>query len=377
MNELPANFGGIYASPIFMFAELAILFQEYNWLTTHYKETDRSELKASSVRVINEILGRSYDHIQIYSTSAEDVEFYAPYVVAFRGNSRIDSSMMSQGELWVHYVLSWLLDTEANPGDLLLLDEPESFLAPRAQRPFIDEMARQALANESQLIIGTHSPEVLARFPLDNIRMCINSDDGVRVIKPSSVVQIRESIGLETAIRMVILVEDELAATLLRGLFIPVDRHRASNRRLEVVAAEGEATVIRGLEALQKLRRLNCAGVLDADQKARPANARGLPVYFLPGASAPEIELTSAAGRAADVLANRLSVAPNDVRAAISACSGMDHQRWMSVIAGHLSLPEPVLVHELVQVWLLEPQISEAAAILVQSLRARLLSPSD
>jgi AAA domain, putative AbiEii toxin, Type IV TA system len=374
-NELPANFGGVYASPIYMFAELAILFQNYSWETTHFGETDRSELKTSRVRVINEILGRSYDHIQIYSKSDEDAQFYGPYVVASGGDSRIDSSMMSQGELWVHYVLSWLLDIEASLGDLLLLDEPESFLAPRAQRPFIDEMARQVLANESQLIIGTHSPEVLARFPLDNIRMCINSDDGIRVIKPSSVVQIRESIGLETAIRMVILVEDELAATLLRGLFARYDI--ALNRETEVVAAEGEATVIRGLEALQKLRRLNCAGVLDADQKARPANARGLPVYFLPGASAPEIELTSAAGRAADVLANRLSVAPNDVRAAISACSGMDHQRWMSVIAGHLSLPEPVLVHELVQVWLLEPQISEAAAILVQSLRARLLSPGD
>jgi predicted ATP-dependent endonuclease of OLD family len=134
------------------------------------------------------------------------------------GSKIFDNTSMSQGELWVHYV-RWFLEHQVDKGNLALLDEPEAFLAARGHRPFIDEIARHALSRDLQIIIGTHSAEVLSRFPITNIRMCVQDGNGIRVVTPESHLKIRENIGLETPVHGLVLVEDEMAGQLLSGIF--------------------------------------------------------------------------------------------------------------------------------------------------------------
>jgi AAA domain, putative AbiEii toxin, Type IV TA system len=355
------------ASPLQLFNELYMIFQDYNSMLRSLADDPGKDLPKAKLHVLSNITGRSYDRVTVYSAHLADQEFgvNVPYITAAVGDQILDSSMMSQGELWVLYVLNGYLEGEANDGSLVLFDEPEAFLATRAQRPFIDQAARQALALDAQMLISTHSPEVLARFPLPNIRMCIPGNDGVRIIRPASMVQIRESIGIETPVRVLVLVEDELAREILLTLFARYDR--ALTREAEIAPAGGEAQVRNGIRILRGVQRLSCLGVLDGDKQA----ATGHPVLVLPGTSFPEDELVAAATREAGWLVSRMGVNLDDLMAAVSSCRGLDHQYWLKNIARSLGFEQSVITYEFIQAWLRDTRIAEEAGVLVRNIRAQ------
>jgi hypothetical protein len=122
------------------------------------RDFERS-LTKTELGIVRNILGRTYDRIAVRSTfMGADINdrFYVPFISAVLGSKEYDNTSMSQGELWVHYV-SWFLEREIDAGNLALLDEPESFLTARGQRPFIDSIAHQALRR------GKHSgPRLLS-----------------------------------------------------------------------------------------------------------------------------------------------------------------------------------------------------------------------
>ena len=130
--------------------------------------------------MLNNILGRRYDAVTVRDGHVDD-EVDMPFISARLGAKIFDNTTMSQGELWVHYI-SWFLEAAEDKGHLALIDEPESFLAAQGRREFIDYIARAALRNDRQVVIGTHSPEILSRFPLANVRMCIPGDSGTQYI---------------------------------------------------------------------------------------------------------------------------------------------------------------------------------------------------
>ena len=367
-NDLPESYGPVHASPVSMLAELGMLYQEYSGIDRTHGSDKRYDLRQSQVKAMNNILGKSYDRIRVEPRPflANEVA-YAAYVTAYSGDKETDSAAMSLGELWVHHTLHYSLSTEADENDLVLLDEPESFLAARAQRPFIDEVARIALAKNLQVLIGTHSPDILARFPLSNIRMCVRSSDGIRVVTPRSIGAIREVVGVETAIRLIILVEDDTAREILRLILARFDL--ALTRECEVVAAGGEAMVIRGLQVLRNASRLRSVGILDADQRYR-AEDNDLKIFYLPGDGSPETELISVAIRNPRRIAKRLSRTSEDVETAISLCEGREHQYRLNTIAEFLGLAESELRYELAQLWLREQRISRQAERLVLKIRS-------
>jgi hypothetical protein len=364
------SFSAWCASPLYAFAELAVIFQDYYFIRQYAESEAGRDLKSANLKAIANILGRSYDRLTVrpaYFDPESKSGAYVPYITASLGGQVLESSMMSQGELWTHYVLNWFLENDVKKGHLALLDEPEAFLAARAQRPFIDEVARQALSKSSQVIIATHSPEVLARFPLDNIRMCIASNEGIRIVKPSSTVEMRECIGIETPIRMLVLVEDELSREILQILFARYDRALA--RETEIVPVDGAGEVKNGLRILKHIDKLSCVGVFDADERAKAIVAER-PAFFLPGASFPEDELLSAVSRETTWIAARINVTADDLMVAASTCRGSDHQYWLKKFATRLGLSEAAVIYELVQAWMRDKKIAAGAERLVKNIRS-------
>ena len=159
-----------------------------------------------------------------------------PFISAHLGSKALDNTVMSQGELWAHYT-NWFLESESDRGHLALLDEPEAFLASQGRRPLIDNIARLALGNDRQFMIGTHSPEMLARFPLSHVRMCVPSEAGTRIVTPQSLVQVHDCVGIETPIRSLAFVEDDLAKILLSAIFARFDI--ALTREVEIIPVGG------------------------------------------------------------------------------------------------------------------------------------------
>nr|BFE64989.1 hypothetical protein GCM10020063_095150 [Dactylosporangium thailandense] len=365
---LTANWWPSYCGPIYAFAELNNL-EDYIRTEDRLSDCKHSNLSPEDLRGLKNILGRSYDRVTVYTfptESADDLghDYPIPLVFAEHGGKVIDSSKMSTGELWVHYLL-WFL-REAEEGTFVLIDEPEAFIASRGHRALADEIARYCLRKDLQLLVATHSPDILSRFPLSHVRMCIRSSEKIEIVRPTSLVQLRDAVGVESAVRGLVLVEDDMAVHVLRSVLGDFDV--SLTRELEIVPAFGEANVIAGLRSFESSSRIAVVAVLDGDQRNSIKDSPRL--FFLPGKRSPEDELLDLTKNGLERLAGIIGRPVTDISATLSNLAGLDHQYQLRKLAEELGVPESFIRHALVKTWLNRPEIRNAASNLVDALRS-------
>lgn len=350
-----------YVSPAAAFAGLLIYFQEYPF--TNEQLGQGRPYSRTEVSALRRILGKDVQAAQVFSVDLEMGD--VPHFTMRIDGRTFDSTMMSLGELWVNYVVGW---KAAAGRRALLVDEPESFLAQRAVRPFLDEIARKALSTDSQIIVATHSSSVLERFPLGNILMCLPGSGGIQVVTPTSAAEVRDAVGVETPIRGVILVEDEFAAALLSAVLS--DLSLGLLREVDIVACGGMSEVKAGLRVLGRSKRMPVIGVLDGDQRAIGGDS-GLGLLYLPGTESPEQELLKVARSQTDLVARRVSRSEHQILIAIQSIADQDHQYWLDSIAQRLGLDSSVLRRALYDQWLCDMLIrSQAESLTTSILRA-------
>jgi hypothetical protein len=375
-RDLGDSFSVWYTGPLQAFTDINFMFDNYyNGRDLGSREDPSRELTADELRSVRNILGRSYQRLSVINADADG--FKVPYFSGMLQSKEIDSSAMSNGELWVHYI-NWWIEDIIPEGSSALIDEPEAFLAARSRRPFIDQICAQVLRKKMQLIIGTHSPEILARFPLDNTRMCIADPNGIQVVEPGSLLQIQDIVGMRVPIRGLILVEDDLAKQVLSEIFGQYDV--ALTREVEIIPAGGASNVIAGLRILRKMSRLSTVGILDADEHDEPGRGAvtnigpaSPPVFSLPGNGSPEEELLSAARRETARIAKNMGRTVTDITIAIDSCRNLDHQYQLRHLSSQLGRTESAIVFMLTQAWLRDARIRRQAETLVKDIR-RLLS---
>jgi hypothetical protein len=366
------SFVASYVDPYGALNLLSYMYDNYDFSSKVGEQERQRNLTRAELDSIRNILGRTYEKITLRSACIDDGnpdDIHIPFITGVLGSRSLDNTAMSQGELWVHYV-SWFLENELNEGGLALIDEPEAFLAARGRRPFIDHVAYHALRRHLQIIVGTHSPEVISRFPLENIRMCIPGKDGISVLKPKSLVQIRDYIGIETSVRGIALVEDDLAKRLLGIIFAQHDT--ALTREIEIVSVGGESEVVNGLRILGCMSQLKCFGVLDADQRSQSQAAPGAlkgPGLFLPGSSSPEDELLASALEHVQWIAEMMTLNVDSIIAAVNTSNSLDHQYRLPSVAKQLGCTEEVLTYVLAQAWLRQINIAKEAQNLAITIR--------
>ena len=374
-SDVRDSFGAWYIDPLLAFVWLNYMYDNFDFTSKIKRSDHERHLSKPDIRALRNILGRDYDSVTIRSALIEDGtddELILPSVVAKLGAKTFDNTAMSQAELWVHYV-SWFLKEKIDKGGLALIDEPEAFIAARGRRPFIDYVCHQALRRDLQLIIGTHSPEILSRFPLANIRMCVSGEDGIQIIKPESLFQIHESIGIETSVKGIVLVEDKFAEQVLSALFARYDT--ALTREIDIIPVNGASNVTAGVKLHENANRLSCIGVLDGNERHNPIDlpenyARS--ILFLPGEKSPEDEVLTSALMHASQIAETTGTRADNIIAAISSCQDLDHQYRIGAIARQLGYPEVVLTSVLVQAWLRQPMVAQQAEHLATEIRRRL-----
>jgi len=354
-----------YCGPVYAFTELHGM-DDHIRSESELTDCERYDLSADELRGLKGILGRQYDRVSVYRLPTDLVNGFdhpIPAVFAERTGRAIDNRKMSVGELWVHYLL-WSL-REMEDGGLALIDEPESHISGRGQRALMDEVARYCLKKNLQLIVATHSPEILSRIPLRNMRMCVPSRDGTKVIQPTSITQIQDTVGILPRIKGIALVEDDAAATILRAVMNRFDASLA--REFEIIAAGGEANVLAGLRSMRSASRIVVVGILDGDQRSSTGSEANL--HFLPGTRTPEMELLDLAEDDQARLAERLGKSANELSVALSNATMLDHQYQIPRLAAELAIPEQLLWHSLVLEWLQDPELLQMATDLIDRLR--------
>ncbi len=305
------------------------------------KHTEASAEKFDEERLsrLSSILGHRYDEAKI---ALADVDSNRKIPVLQRANSPYSGYHQGQGET----TIAELIQADLPKYGLILIDEIESSLHPRAQRRLIRDLAVVCRERELQIILTTHSPYVLEELPKE-ARIQIFEQDGRR--------QAMIGVSPEFALSHMddnphpeceIYVEDDASKTLLTEILSQNDRDLAS--RLLITTA-GSASVGYQLGQMVENRRFPRAVgvVLDGDCKEAPG------CCLLPGNEPPEAmvfeELSAIAW--GDLWIKLLRDATEISDACDNAMTLSDHHDWVEAAARKLMVGSNVLWHAMCAEW--------------------------
>ena len=248
------------------------------------------------------------------------------------------------------------------PGDsILLIEEPESFIAARSQSALMDVIAKFALERGLWVVVTTHAAGVLAAVPREHVNLVFRESGAVHVKANPTDQDLSRAVGLPLKPPVVVLVEDRVAEALLRSivrLLRPGLVHQ-----LDIRIAGSIDNVVKALELIPKAGQISHIGVLDGDARERVRES-GFEHAFLPGLDAPERFLRDAAAGKAPALADRLGVPPADLALLMSNLEGEEHHDWLRGLCNGLGRTTVEVVDQIVRVWIDEAGTEECETML-------------
>ena len=125
---------------------------------THHKEDSSVLFDKDRLERFSQVMGRPYRMAKMALTDA-DAKRQVP--VLAQQEAEYSGFHQGQGET----TIAELLEADMPPYSLLLIDEIESSLHPRAQRRLIRDLAEKCREREWQIVLTTHSPYVLEELP--------------------------------------------------------------------------------------------------------------------------------------------------------------------------------------------------------------------
>ena len=397
-SYIPKGFHPIYLSTGQMFADMHYQLQNSGPLEENEIDCDDDysfslayEYDDAGLDALERVLYRTYRSVKVYLNN-----YGFLHVVAQTAEGRtIDSSMMSFGEFWVHWVLGWDGVHLDDPSPRLI-DEPESFLASRGHKAFIEELFYRSSRRGSQLIVSTHSPDILARFPLSHIRLCTQTPNGVQVDQPRDVGHIRRDLDLKHPLRAVVLVEDDLARCVLEAILTKFDdrllqevevaavsvRSDTQSRTREIcpdseqiscAANMSRNIVVDGLRALTAVQRVRHMGVLDGNARSYiDTMSIGVPVCFMPGTRKCFQELAHVAEIHADAIGEDVGISESEVLGASTRYAASERSDWILKFGKQLGFSgiENPLTRALVRIWVGSVGVHDEARTMVNEIRS-------
>ncbi|WP_081656598.1 ATP-dependent nuclease [Brevibacillus thermoruber] len=167
---------------------------------------------------------------------------------------------------------------------LLIIDEVEASLHPKAQRRLIRFLLWFSRQKRVQIILSTHSPYVLQELPKEARILLHPSPTGINVVYGISPEFAMSRLDEDDQPELQLFVEDKSSEVMIREIIRSTDITDDIIRRLSFIDV-GPANVVRLLGALAINKKLpyKALGVLDGDCDESPGCIK------LPGDSAPEI----------------------------------------------------------------------------------------
>lgn len=175
------------------------------------------------------------------------------YSDAFAGSGE------SAATLLVHNIL------KASNGSLILLDEPETSLHPRAQQRMLEFLAHQAVRKSLQIVMTTHSQYLAERLPQKAIKVLVLESDGVQVRTNLSVNEALHEISTLSFGRT-ILVEDKRAQHVVIEA-LKLESSQALKDFQVVVRDGGTATIYRDIQAYATSGSKDVFVIFDGDHE--------------------------------------------------------------------------------------------------------------
>jgi predicted ATPase len=281
------------------------------------------------------IIGKDYQKCETYEL---DLESYGviPYFKVVSDGVEYGSEAMGLGEISVHYLLWNLQRIEKN--SVVLMEEPETYLAPRSQEALLDVIAKIVADKRLWVILTTHSPSIIRNIPMEHVRILSRVNESVEVFTPSNGSQYMDSLGLKPQKLGVIIVEDRCARELTKcwlGRFDP-----SILQEYEVVDVGSKENIYQQLRGFPYVGSwLKLFGIFDGNERGRIGEVQHTWNYsFLPGEDAPELLLK----RIAKSMRKKLSeISGRDlhrINIALHGLDGRNHHDWIVEFPRQLGL---------------------------------------
>ena len=240
------------------------------------------ELSSAQVDAVSRILGRRYEAITVLAHRYFDFE--GSSVLLHASGLNYSEAFAGSGEFAVVTLVQAV--TEAPPGSLILLDEPEVSLHPGAQLKLMSFIRAQAKAGLHQFVLSTHAPEIVRDLPGEAIKVFQASpvDGKIELVsQKSDPAEAFFRLGVPSPDARIVYVEDALARAIVERAVRVLGEAAHTRVRIEVLPGGAGAIQVRMIPALA-LSGAQCLVLLDGDQrKALPASVDDIPDSALRG----------------------------------------------------------------------------------------------
>jgi predicted ATPase len=327
---------------------------------TKHEEKSSEDFEPTRVKRLSNVLGRLYDAAKMALTTIDDIRkvpVLSKQGVTYSGyNSGAGETTITE-----------FLKADFPKYGLILIDEIESSLHPRAQRRLIRELAEICRERELQIILTTHSPIILEELPLEARLYVMETANSRQVISSVSPQFAMTKMDDETYPECDLYVEDRAAAAMLSEILA----FHAKNLfpRCQIIPY-GAASVGQALgQMVDKFPRPSCV-YLDGDMRSEPG------CILLPGNDAPErVVFEALADRSWLDLWVRIG---RDMSSVMDECTRAmtlsDHHEWITAAANALRCSGVILWQAMCAEWAQRILKTEDARIVFQPIEDKLSS---
>jgi hypothetical protein len=327
------------------------------------------EYSAEERRTAEYVVGKRYARLEVLEIEEPDVDdSILPFFRAIANGTEYDTRTMGLGELAALFTLWSLARTE--PATVVLLEEPETFLSSHATVALLDVLAKTVDSRRLYAVVTTHSAGIVARAPLEALRLLMPSEHGVTIRAPQSQAELEHLLGSFVGQARIAIVEDRTAAVLtseLLGRFAGL-----WGQAVEVLPANGAAQVVALCRTLPRADQLRVVGILDGDQEVPGEGV--WPVLTLPPPDNPDAMLRAAATHELNTFARALGRDLDTLNAALQPLEGLDEHDWFTRLAESLALDPAAVLRAAVDAWLEDPGNAEAGRRTVEYIVRELAS---
>jgi len=242
---------------------------------TKHREISAENFNDPLIARLSSILGRSYSEARM---ALCDVDSKRPIIVLTKNSATYSGFHQGAGETTV----AELLEADMPKYSLILIDEIESSLHPRAQRRLIRDLASKCREDELQIILTTHSPYILDELPLEARLQIIEPSSGIRgIVKGVSPEFAMSKMDDEPHPECDIYVEDNAAKVMISEILAYHAKHLFPRCAVIPYGAASVGQALGQMSVKSRFPRPTCV-FLDGDNADAPG------CYLLPGDDAPE-----------------------------------------------------------------------------------------
>lgn len=306
---------------------------------SRHVEASATNFGEEQVQRLSEIMGRAYNSAKMALT---DIDENREIPVLSKLGNGYSGFHQGSGET----TIAELIQSDLPTYGLILIDEIESSLHPRAQRRLIRDLAAKARHLECQIILTTHSPYVLEELPLAARTYILETTNGRQIANGVSPQFAMTKMDDEPHPECELYVEDSRSKTFLEEI---LSKHAKELFVRCSVVPYGTANLGVSLGQLSHNNRFPRPTVifLDGDQDA----AQGC--VLLPGDDAPErVVFESLRQENWQDLWTRVS---RDIGNVSDACNQamvlQDHHEWVIAAANRMMCGGDVLWQSMCAEW--------------------------